>query len=322
MVQTNTVTLPGSDAAVIDVRDRDFMIVTSVDCCGRYVYLDPYKGGAIAICESARNVSCAGGEPAAFTNCLNFGNPEDPEVFWQFEKAVDGMTAAGKALGTPVTGGNVSFYNESPNGAIYPTPVIGMVGYIKGKEKKYVKQYFKDAEDIILMLGYTKDEIGASEYLKTIHGLVKGPVPDIDLLVEKRVQKAVRDGIKKGIVKSAHDCSKGGLAIALAECCITGKLHGDKMIGAYVDIQSDIRIDSLLFGETQSRIIVTVSRENEQKMKKIAIANKVVISELGKVGGDKLIINVDWAAKSNSKKLSITLDNIEKLWNNEVNKYV
>lgn len=322
MVQTNTVTLPGSDAAVIDVKDRDFMIATSVDCNGRYTYLDPYKGGAIAIAESARNVSCSGAEPAAFTNCLNFGNPENPEIFWQFEKAVEGMSAAAEVMKTPVISGNVSFYNESPSGAIFPTPTVGMVGYIKGKEKRFVKQYFKNNEDVILMIGHTKDEIGASEYLKVVHGLIKGPVPDIDLLLEAKVQKTVRDGIKAGLVKSAHDISKGGLAVALAECCITGKIHGDPMIGAYVDLQSDMRPDSLLFGETQSRIIVTCAKENVHKLKKLGAKNNVVISELGKTGGDKLIINIDWAAKSNSKKISVTTEDLEKIWSNGVNQYV
>ncbi len=322
MVQTNTATLPGSDAGLIDVKDKDFMIATSTDCNGRYVYLDPFKGGQIAIAESARNVSCAGAEPVAFTNCLNFGNPEDPEIFWQFEKAVEGMSAAATVLKTPVISGNVSFYNEGKKGAIYPTPVVGMVGYITGKEKRYAKQYFKDNNDVILMLGQSKDEIGASEYLKVIHGVIKGPVPDIDMKNEAAVQKACRQGIKKGFVKSAHDTSKGGLAVALAECCITATLHGEKPIGAYIELQSDMRLDSVLFGETQSRIIVTVAKENVAAMKKIAGKNKVVISELGKVGGNRLIIDVDWASKKNSKKINIQLEELLKLWSNGVNKYV
>jgi phosphoribosylformylglycinamidine synthase II len=322
MVQTNTATLPGSDAAVIDVKDRELMIASSVDCNGRYTYLDPHKGGMIAVAESARNVSCSGAEPIAFTNCLNFGSPEDKEVFWQFEQAVLGMIKASKVFKTPVISGNVSFYNESPTGAIFPTPVVGMVGYITGKKKRYAKQFFKDENDIILMLGHTKDELGASEYLKEIHGLIKGPVPDINLKLEKKVQKATRQGIKKGLIKSAHDISKGGFAVALAECCITGTLHGQPMIGAYVTLQSDIRIDSLLFGETQSRIIISVAKKDVNEMKKLAVTNNVVITELGKTGGNNLIVNVDWAAKSNSKKLAMKLNDIKKLWDNGVNKYV
>ena len=322
MVQTATHTLPGSDAAVIDVKGKNFMIATAVDCNGRYCYLDPYRGGAIAVAEAARNVSCSGAEPAAFTNCLNFGNPEDREIFYQFEQAVAGMCAAAKVLKTPVTGGNVSFYNEGPGGAIYPTPVVGMVGFIKGKRKRYVKQYFRDKDDVIMLLGQTRDEIGASEYLKVIHNMIKGPVPEIDLNLEKRLQKTCRAGIKQGIIKSAHDISKGGLAVALAECCITGKLHGDAVMGAYVDIQSDLRIDSLLFGETQSRILVTVARKDLVKIKKIASVNRVACTELGKTGGSHLVINVDWASKKNSKKLKMDVNEIIKLWEGTVNEHV
>ena len=322
MVQTNTVTLPGSDAAVIDVKNRDFMISTAVDCNGRYVYLDPFKGGKIAMAESARNVSCSGAEPVAFTNCLNFGNPEDPEIFWQFQKAVEGMCDAARALKTPVISGNVSFYNEGPSGAIYPTPVVGMVGYITGKEKRYAKQYFKDNNDVIVLLGESKNEIGASEYLKVVHGIIKGPVPDIDMKKEVAVQKACRQGIKKGIIKSAHDTSKGGLAVALAECCITGTLHGDKPMGAFIELQSDMRMDALLFGETQSRIIVTVARENLTALKNIAAKNKITASEIGKVGGSRLMINVDWASKKNPKNINIELSELIELWSKGVNKYV
>ncbi|MCX8093929.1 MAG: phosphoribosylformylglycinamidine synthase subunit PurL [Candidatus Goldbacteria bacterium] len=320
MVRTNTWTLPGSDSAVIKIKGENLLIATSVDGNGRYTYLDPYRGGAIAVAEAARNVSVSGATPVALTNCLNFGNPEDPEIFYQFEKAIEGMADAAKILKTPVTGGNVSFYNEGKDGAIYPTPIVGMVGFIKGT--RYVKQYFKDSEDVILLLGQTKDELGASEYLKEIHGLIKGPVPEIDLKLESQIQKTIRNGIKAGIIKSAHDISKGGLAVALAECCITAKLHGEKNIGAFIEIQSDIRIDSLLFGETQSRIIITTSKKDLNTMKKIAAQNKVVLTEIGKTGGDRLIINIDWAAKKCSQKINIKITDLENIWMNGVNKYV
>lgn len=320
MVQTNTWTLPGSDAAVIKMKSENLLIAVSVDGNGRYTYLDPYKGGAITVAEAARNVSVSGATPVALTNCLNFGNPEDPEIFWQFEKAVEGMADAARILKTPVTGGNVSFYNEGKDGAIYPTPVVGMVGYIKGT--RYVKQYFKDADDIILLLGQTKEEIGASEYLKEIHNLTKGPVPEIDLTLESLVQKTVRQGIKKGIIKSAHDVSKGGLAVALAECCISAGLHGEKNIGAFVELQSDIRIDSLLFGESQSRIIITVSKKDLNAIKRIAVLNKVILTEIGKTGGGRLIINIDWAAKKCSQKINIKISELETIWMNGANKYV
>ncbi|HRU38575.1 MAG TPA: phosphoribosylformylglycinamidine synthase subunit PurL, partial [Candidatus Goldiibacteriota bacterium] len=322
MVQTATHTLPGSDAAVIDVKGKDFMIATAVDCNGRYCYLDPRRGGAIAVAESARNVSCSGAEPVAFTNCLNFGNPEDPEIFYQFEQAVSGMIDAAKALKTPVTGGNVSFYNEGPSGAIYPTPVVGMVGFIKGAEKRHVKQFFSSPDDVIMMLGQTKDEIGASEYLKVVHGLVKGPVPEIDLSLEARTQKTCREGIAAGLVKSAHDISKGGFAVALAECCMTGILHGSEPVGAYVDIQSDLRVDSILFGETQSRIIISAAKNDAPKIKRLAARNRVACSELGKTGGKRMVINVDWASKKNSRKLSVDVREMIKLWEGTVNSHV
>ncbi|MCE5300980.1 MAG: phosphoribosylformylglycinamidine synthase subunit PurL [Spirochaetia bacterium] len=322
MVQTATVTLPGSDAAVIDVKNRDFMIATSVDCNGRYVYLDPYKGGMIAIAESARNVSCSGAEPVAFTNCLNFGNPEDPEIFWQFEQAVKGMSDAATVLKTPVISGNVSFYNEGKKGAIYPTPTVGMVGYIFGKEKRYARQYFKEQGDVIFLVGETKNEIGASEYLKVVRGEIAGPVPDINMKTEAAVQKIVRKGIKAGLIKSAHDISKGGLAVALAECCITGTLHGDRAIGALVELQSDIRPDALLFGETQSRIIVTCGKDNARVFRKMAAKDKVVLSEIGKVGGNRLIVHVDWSSQSKCRNINVTTEELIRLWSTGVNKYV
>ena len=322
MVQTNTFTLPGSDSAVINIKDRDIMLAMATDGNGRYVYLDPFKGGMIAVAEAARNVSMSGAMPVAFTNCLNFGNPEDPEVFWQFEKAVEGMAYAAKILKTPVISGNVSFYNESVKEAIYPTPVVGMVGYIKGDKKNYAKQYFKSEGDIIVLLGITKEEIGASEYLKEIHGLVKGPVPDIDLKKEIGLQKTCIEGIRKGIIKSAHDISKGGFAIALTESCISARLFGAKPIGAYVELQSDIRLDALLFGETQSRAIVTVEKDKVMQLKKIAIKYKILATEIGKTGGNRLIINIDWASKKYSKKINLTLEELENLWLNGVNKYV
>ena len=321
MVQTATFIYPGSDSAVIDIKHKELMLAASVDGNGRYTYLDPYKGGMIAVAEAARNVSVSGAEPVAFTNCLNFGNPEDPEIFWQFEKAVEGMSDAAKYLNTPVISGNVSFYNEGPTGAIYPTPVVGMVGYIKGR-KRFIKQFFNGKNDVILLLGQTKDEIGASEYLSVICGIIKGPVPDIDIKKEALVQKACREGIKKGLIKSAHDISKGGLATALAECCITAGLHGKKPIGAFVEIETDIRPDAALFGETQSRIIVTVSRENLNNMKKLAAANRVPVSEIGKTGGERLIINVDCSAKRRLQRINLTLSEIDKIWSGGVNRHV
>lgn len=303
MVQTNTIVLPGAaDASVLRLKDTGKAISLTTDGNGRYCYLDPYTGGMIALCEAARNVVCTGAEPIAMTNCLNFGNPEKPDIMWQFVKAVEGIADACKALGIPVISGNVSFYNENNGIAVHPTPVIGMLGLIdkvktqnvKGKSKKvkgkskeeilYSTMDFKHKGDLIVLIGDSKDEIGGSEYLKVIHGLEKGLPPRLDIDLEKNVQKACLEAIRSGIVRSAHDASEGGLAVALAE----SSMFGD--IGASVTLDQAIRADSLIFGETQSRIIVTVAPKDLPELKRIAGRHSVPISAIGKVGGKRVII--------------------------------
>src|SRR5438067_2402560 len=218
-VRTNTVIGPGGDAAVLRVRGTNKAIAVKTDCNGRYVYLEPRVGGRIAVAEAARNVACTGARPLAITNCLNFGNPTRPDVFYQFTEAVAGMGEACRALGTPVTGGNVSLYNESPAGAVYPTPVIGMVGLID-EVSRITRSTFQHDGDAILLLGERGCELGGSEYMATIHGKVIGEPPHCDLEREKLVIDSLLDAIRSGAVTSAHDCSDGGLAVALAECCI------------------------------------------------------------------------------------------------------
>jgi phosphoribosylformylglycinamidine synthase len=284
MVRTNTVVLPGSDAAVLRVKGKEKGLAMTTDCNGRYCYLDPETGGAIAVAEAARNIVCSGAEPVAITDGLNFGNPMKPEIFWQFEKCIDGISEACLSLGTPVTGGNVSFYNESPSGAIYPTPIIGMVGLLEDINQATTSD-FKDEGDVILLLGETKDELGGSEYLNTVHDLETGKVPELDLDLEKRVQDTCLTVIKEGIVKSAHDCADGGLAVTLAESSIAGGL------GAEVEINSDMAPSSLLFSESQSRIVISVAKEDVEKVKNQATENEVSVTKLGRVNGDKLIIN-------------------------------
>ncbi|HMA60076.1 MAG TPA: phosphoribosylformylglycinamidine synthase subunit PurL, partial [Halanaerobiales bacterium] len=210
MVMTNTVVGPGSDAAVIRIKGKDKAVALTTDNNGRYCYLDPLKGGKIAVAEAARNIVCSGGRPLAITDGLNFGNPMDPEIYWQFKNSVEGLTKACKELETPVIGGNVSFYNESPKGAIYPTPIVGMVGLLDSIEER-VTMHFKDEGDLIYLLGRNKEELGASEYLALKEDKIDGYVPEIDLKLEKRVQRLVREAVKEGIIKSAHDCSEGGL---------------------------------------------------------------------------------------------------------------
>jgi phosphoribosylformylglycinamidine synthase len=284
-VRTATVIGPGSDAAVLRIRKTNKAIATSTDCNGRYCYLNPRMGGRIAVAESARNVVCSGAKPLAITNCLNFGDPYDVEVFWTFAECVAGMSEACRTFKTPVTGGNVSFYNEDPQRIVYPTPVVGMVGLVEDLSQ-ITTMCFKDEKDLIVLLGENKEELGASEYLKVIHKLTKGDTPDLDLDRERRLQDACLTMIKSGAVKSAHDCSEGGLAVALAECCIFSPSH----LGAKIKLDQKIRVDALLFGESQSRIIITTSAENLKKVERIAQDHQLPFSVMGKVEGHTLNI--------------------------------
>ena len=256
-VRTNTVVGPGSDAAVIRLRGSTRALALKTDCNGRYVFLDPREGGRIAVAEAARNVACAGGRPMAITNCLNFGNPTRPEVFFQFREAVLGMGEACRELGTPVTGGNVSFYNESPSGAVYPTPVIGMVGLVESLDH-VTRIAFRAEGDEIVLLGDPTDEIGGSEYLARIHDVVAGRPPACDLTKERAAIDTLLGAIAAGEVRSAHDCSEGGLAVALAECTMGNR---EAMLGAEVDLSvwAALPLRALLFGEAQGRIIVSTS---------------------------------------------------------------
>lgn len=290
-VRTNTVVKPGSDAAVLRIRNTSKALAIKTDGNGRYIYLDPFTGGQIAVAEAARNVVCAGGRPLGITNCLNFGNPYDKEIFWTFYEAVMGMGKACQILETPVTGGNISFYNEDTDQkrAVYPTVVVGMVGLIEDL-KHITTSWFKEESDLIILLGKNKEELGGSEYLKVIHNLVKGKPPQIDLNFEKRVQETCLEAIQAGIIKSAHDCSEGGLATALTESCIT---NPDRIFGAKINLADKIRSDALLFGETQSRIVLSLSPDSLKKLVRIAKKYKILCEVIGEVTSDRLIIN-DW----------------------------
>jgi phosphoribosylformylglycinamidine synthase II len=256
-VRTNTVIGPGGDAAALRVRGSDKGLAVKTDCNGRYCYLDPRLGATIAVAEAARNVACVGGHPKAITNNLNFGNPRKPEVYFQLSEAVAGMKEACDALGTPVTGGNVSLYNESPVSSVYPTPVIGMVGVIESIEHVTRSTFARDGDEIIL-LGDTANELGASEYLHTIHGVIAGRPPNCDLKRERALIDALLEAITNGAVHSAHDCSEGGLAVALAECTMMNRAS---MLGAEVDlgVWASLPLRSILFGETQGRVIVSTA---------------------------------------------------------------
>ncbi|MCL4462899.1 MAG: phosphoribosylformylglycinamidine synthase subunit PurL [Firmicutes bacterium] len=303
MVRTCTVVLPGSDAAVLRLRGTKKGLAMTVDCNSRYVYLDPYLGGKIAVAEAARNVVCSGGEPLAVTDCLNFGNPEKAEIFWQFRKAVEGISEACLAFATPVIGGNVSFYNETNGEAIYPTPTVGMVGLLEDVGKRCTQEFKADG-DLIVLLGETYEELGGSEYLATVHGRVAGMPPALELAKEKALHQLVLGAIGQGLVKSAHDLSEGGLAVALAECTF------GKNIAASVELRTNgLRSDSLLFGESQSRILLSVAADKVELLLALAAQENVPASVIGKTGGQKLSLTVD-----GHEVINLPLDKMQNAW--------
>jgi len=278
-VRTNTVLGPGGDAAVVRVRNSRRALALKTDCNGRYCYLDPRMGARIAVAEAARNVACTGGRPLAITNNLNFGNPRRPEVYYQLREATAGMAEACEALGTPVTGGNVSLYNENPGGAVFPTPVIGMVGLIDDLDR-ITRAHFSAERDTIVLLGETTAEIGGSEYLARVHGIVAGAPPVCDLAKERNVVEAVLAAIGAGVVRSAHDCSDGGLAVALAECCIMDR---NRPLGARIDLSSlaHLPLRATLFGEAQGRVLV--STPDPAALREITLRHGVTSTVIGEV---------------------------------------
>jgi phosphoribosylformylglycinamidine synthase len=295
MVRTNTVVGPGpSDAAVVRIKGTNRGLAVKTDCNGRYVYLNPRRGAQIAVAEAARNVVCAGGEPLAITNCLNFGNPYKPEVYWTFARAIEGMGDACRALSTPVTGGNVSFYNEHPEGAVYPTPTIGMLGLVQDVEQHATTASFKEAGDIIFLLApgawAHHDDIGASEYLAHVHDQVTGDAPYLNLDEEVAVQRAMLTLIRDGCVASAHDISEGGLAVCLAESAIFSERLGANVS---LEVDSEMRLDALLFGEAQSRIVFTVPASEADAVRALLRDRPVQALRLGSVTEGPLQVHVD-----------------------------
>jgi phosphoribosylformylglycinamidine synthase subunit PurL len=286
LVRSNTVVGPSADAAVIRIKGVKQGLALTVDGNGRYCFLDPYVGGILAVAEAARNLACVGARPLGLSDCLNFGSPERPEVMWQFSQVIEGMRDACVTLGVPVVSGNVSFYNETDGVAIFPTPTIAMVGLLP-KVERHVTPWFKTAGDIVVLLGRTREELGGSEYLKVVHGLVKGTPPWIDLRLERAVQHMCLKAIEKGIVCSAHDVSDGGLAVALAECCVSGP---EKPLGARIQLAEMMRADALLFGESPSRIIVSVREKDLPRLRQIAAKEGAPIQALGEVGGPRLAL--------------------------------
>jgi len=292
MVRLGAVVRPGSDAAVFLIREADRYVAATSDCNALYCRLDPREGGRIAVAEAARNLTCSGAVPLAVTDNLNFGNPHKPENFWQLREAVEGLAEACRRFQTPVTGGNVSLYNESPAGAIDPTPTVGMVGLIEDAAH-ITTQSFKQAGDAVYLIGEVGDEIGGSHLLKVIHGRKAGLPPRLDFDRELAVQEAVRTLILAGVVRSAHDCSEGGLGVALAECCISGSAS----IGAEIDFETTgLRADELLFNESQSRILVSVPAERVVETETLLEGCAVPFRRIGTVGGEALRIAADGRA--------------------------
>jgi phosphoribosylformylglycinamidine synthase subunit PurL len=300
MVRTGTVVRPGSDAAVFRVREANKILAATADCNSLYCALDPREGGRIAVAEAARNLTCSGATPLAVTDNLNFGNPYKPENFWQLREAVEGISEICRAFGTPVVGGNVSLYNESPAGVVDPTPTVAMVGLIE-KEEHITTQFFKAAGDSIILVGEIGDGLGGSRFLKVCHGRKAGLPPRLNIEREMAIQNSVRDLIRAGLVRSAHDCSEGGLAVAIAESCF----NPDGLYGAKIEICSGGRAGrslnnagdtpattaELLFNESQSRIVISCAQENAEKIQEMLRAKNVPHQKVGAVANDTFSIN-------------------------------
>jgi phosphoribosylformylglycinamidine synthase II len=306
MVRLNTVALPGGDAAVLRVMGVKTALALTCDCNGRYCYLDPCVGVQIAVAESGRNLACTGAKPVALTNCLNFGNPEKPGIFWQFCRAVEGLAEGCRQLETPVVGGNVSFYNESFGEAIYPTPVIGMLGLLDDVDRRLGSAFVREG-DLVVLLGETKDELGGSEYLKVIQGKVAGPPPSIDWSAERGLIECLTRAAGSGMLASAHDLSEGGLSVALAESCIQGGT------GAGVKLAGDLPLHVLLFSESQSRALVSVQPAKIESLEAIAGELGVPLEVIGRTGGDSLEVEGAFL---------VSLEEIEDVYVNSLEKMI
>jgi phosphoribosylformylglycinamidine synthase len=285
MVQVNTMVLPGADSAVLRLKGLKKGLAMTLDGNSLYTFLNPERGGQIAVAEACRNLACVGAVPIGVTNCLNFGNPEKPEVMWQFKEAVEGIAEACRQFDIPVTGGNVSFYNETEGKSIYPTPVLGIVGLVEDTST-VPSPGFLAAGEAIVLLGENKEELGGSEYLRVIFNLEKGQPPALDFDLEKHLLECCRQVIRQKLIRTAHDLSEGGLAVALAEC----SFHSPKKIGFEVKLTDPIRTDALLFGESQSRIILVAKEKNVKKILALARKLKVKARVIGKTGGRKMVI--------------------------------
>jgi phosphoribosylformylglycinamidine synthase len=334
-VRADTVVEPGFGAAVLRIRGTNRALAMTTDCNPRYCWASPRRGAAIAVAEAARNLACRGAEPVAVTDCLNFGNPERPEAYWELSEAIDGLGEACRALGVPIVSGNVSLYNETDGVAVKPSPIVGMVGLIEDRSA-IVGSGFKQAGDVVLLLGPVGAELGCSEYLN-LKGRPTGPAPSLDLDLERRSQQVVREAARLRLLQSVHDCSEGGLAVALAESCIAGEVgfradteapfpspspaqrgRGsrddtsgviDALLAEADAAGQSARLDAVLFGEGQSRFVVSCRPSDEDALVSLAAEHVVPLRRLGTVGGDAIA----W-----SPALSLTLTEVTRAWTREL----
>jgi phosphoribosylformylglycinamidine synthase subunit PurL len=289
MVRTNTMVRPGSDAAVVRIKGTKKAVAMTVDCNSRYCLLNPYEGARLAVAEAARNLVCSGAVPIGLTDCLNFGNPERPEIMWQFVMAIEGMKDACEHFQIPIVSGNVSFYNETNGLSIYPTPMLGMVGLIDDVERS-MTQWFKQEGDEIFLLGSSREDLGGSEYLKVVHAREQGSPPYLSLTAEKALHDCVLSLIQHGFLRSAHDCSEGGVVVALTESCISGP---ERTLGAVVRLnRGRLRKDAVLFGESQSRVVVSAKPVDREAILSEARRFGVPVEVIGAVSGERLVVSV------------------------------
>jgi phosphoribosylformylglycinamidine synthase len=302
---------PGSDAAVVRIKGTTKAVAMTVDCNGRYCLLHPYEGARLAVAEAARNLVCSGAEPIGLTDCLNFGNPERPDIMWQFVLAIEGLKDACEHFRIPIVSGNVSFYNETNGLSIYPTPMLGMVGLIEEADRAMTQWFLADG-DAIVLLGKTRDDLGGSEYLKVLQHREQGSPPLLNLETEKALHEFVLNVIHEGLIQSAHDCSDGGFAVALAECCISGPGTSH---GAVVKLElGSLRRDALLFGESQSRIVLSIRRDALELVLRRAAEAGIPAAHIGTVGGDRLIIDVEPGTHSEGCRIDLPIEKARDHW--------
>jgi phosphoribosylformylglycinamidine (FGAM) synthase-like enzyme len=315
MVRTNTLVLPGMGTGVVRVKGTNRAIAMSVDCNGRFVYLDPFAGAQLAVAEASRNVACAGAQPIGATNNLNFGNPEKPEIMWQLAKAVEGMGAACRALDIPITGGNVSLYNETDGRAVLPTPVLGVVGVIENADRVLGRTFRADG-DAVVLLGENRDELGGTEYLHVLHRLTRGQPPVLDLAAEVSLQRFLVEAAAARLIRSAHDCSDGGLAITVAECCFDTGLGVDVDVAAVAGDVPAFSDTATLFGESASRVVVSCEAGSVATLLAAAKAAGVPASEIGKIGGNRIRFSV-----GGRRLVDEPLDDAERIWSTAIEGY-